>query len=256
MNKRLFTFGCSFTSWKWPTWNDYIGLNFDEYYSLGCGGADNKNILYRLLQADRKYKFTSNDCVMVMFTSFNRMSYVSEKDFWIHNIGDLVDHNVKAHPMGKNYNFATAVYDSCIAIQSIESILKSKNVKYELLQSMKHDFYNDDFEMSGDVKEDLNYCLDLFKYPVMENWVYENYDFDKEKIIWQDEGSRDGNPTMKHHFDFVEEFFPQYITDKVIQYYDIQQENFSDENTEQQEEIYRDIQKEFFENEKIKINTE
>ena len=193
---------------------------------------------------------------MVMFTSFNRMSYVSEKDFWIHNIGDLVDHNVKAHPMGKNYNFATAVYDSCIAIQSIESILKSKNVKYELLQSMKHDFYNDDFEMSGDVKEDLNYCLDLFKYPVMENWVYENYDFDKEKIIWQDEGSRDGHPTMKHHFDFVEEFFPQYITDKVIQYYDIQQENFSDENTEQQEEIYRDIQKEFFENEKIKINTE
>ena len=121
---------------------------------------------------------------------------------------------------------------------------------------MKHDFYNDDFEMSGDVKEDLNYCLDLFKYPVMENWVYENYDFDKEKIIWQDEGSRDGHPTMKHHFDFVEEFFPQYITDKVIEYYDIQQENFSDENTEQLEEIYRDIQKEFFENEKIKINTE
>ena len=204
MNKRLFTFGCSFTSWKWPTWNDYIGLNFDEYYSLGCGGADNKNILYRLLQADRKYKFTSNDCVMVMFTSFNRMSYVSEKDFWIHNIGDLVDHNVKAHPMGKNYNFATAVYDSCIAIQSIESILKSKNVKYELLQSMKHDFYNDDFKMSGDVKEDLDYCLGLFKYPVMENWCYENYDFMKEKVIWKDEGNQDGHPTMKHHFDVVE----------------------------------------------------
>ena len=255
MNKRLFTFGCSFTSWKWPTWNDYIGLNFDEYYSLGCGGADNKNILYRLLQADRKYKFTSNDCVMVMFTSFNRLSYV-DKHHHIHNIGDIVDHNVKAHPIGKNYNFATAVYDSCIAIQSIESILKSKNIKYKFLQSMKHDFYNDDFKMSGDVKEDLDYCLDLFKYPVMENWVYENYDFDKEKIIWQDEGSRDGHPTMKHHFDFVEEFFPQYITDKVIEYYDIQQENFSDENTEQQEEIYKDIQKEFFENEKIKINTE
>ena len=256
MNKRLFTFGCSFTSWKWPTWNDYIGLNFDEYYSLGCGGADNKNILYRLLQADKKYKFTSDDTIMIMFTSFNRMAYVGEKDFWIHNIGDLVDHNVKAHPIGKNYNFATAVYDSCIAIQSIESILKSKNIKYKFLQSMKHDFYNDDFKMSGDVKEDLDYCLGLFKYPVMENWCYENYDFMKEKVIWKDEGNQDGHPTMKHHFDFVEEFFPQYITDKVIEYYDIQQENFSDENTEQQEEIYKDIQKEFFENENIKINTE
>ena len=132
MNKRFFSFGCSFTSWHWPTWNDYIGLNFDEYYSYGCGGADNKNILYRLLRADKKHKFTSNDCVMVMFTSFNRLSYV-DKHHHIHNIGDIVDHNIKAHPIGKNYNFATAVYDSCIAIQSIESILKSKNVKYEFL---------------------------------------------------------------------------------------------------------------------------
>ena len=255
MSKRLFTFGCSFTRWKWPTWNDYIGLNFDEYYSLGCGGADNKNILYRLLQADKKYKFTSDDCVMVMFTSFNRLSYV-DKDFHIHNIGDLIHHNIKAHPIGKNYNFATAVYDSCIAIQSIESILKSKNVKYEFLQSMKHDFYNDDFEMSGEVREDLDYCLGLFKYPVIENWCYENYDFMKEKVIWKDEGIQDGHPPMKHHFDYVKEFFPQYITDKVIEYYDIQQENFSDENTEQQEKTYRDIQKEFFANEKIKINTE
>ena len=256
MSKRLFTFGCSFTRWKWPTWNDYIGLNFDEYYSLGCGGADNKNILYRLLQADKKYKFTSDDCVMVMFTSFNRMSYVGKNDFWIHNIGDLIDHNIKAHPIGKNYNFATAVYDSCIAIQSIESILKSKNVKYEFLQSMKHDFYNDDFEARGEIKKSLDYCLDLFKYPVIENWCYENYDFMKEKVIWKDEGIQDGHPPMKHHFDYVKEFFPQYITDKVIEYYDIQQENFSDENTEQQEKTYRDIQKEFFANEKIKINTE
>jgi len=256
MNKRFFSFGCSFTSWKWPTWNDYIGLNFDEYYSLGCGGADNKNILYRLLQADKKYKFTSDDTVMVMFSSFNRMSYIDKRNPYIQNIGDIVDHNIKAHPIGKEYNFPTAVYDSCIAIQSIESILKSKNVKYEFLQSMKHNFYNDDFEARGEIKKPLDYCLDLFKYPVMENWGYENYDFNKEKVIWQDEGSQDGHPTMKHHFDFVKEFFPQYITDKVIEYYDIQQENFSDENTEQQEEIYRDIQKEFFENEKIKTNTE
>ena len=254
MNKRLFTFGCSFTSWHWPTWNDYIGLNFDEYYSYGCGGADNKNILYRLLRADKKHKFTSNDCVMVMFTSFNRLSYV-DKHHHIHNIGDIVDHNVKAHPIGKNYNFQTAVYDSYIAIQSIKSILDSKNVKYEFLQSMKHNFYHDNFEARGEIKKPLDYCLGLFKYPVMENWCYENYDFSKEKVVWQDEGSQDGHPTMKHHFDFVKEFFPQYITDKVIEYYDINQENFSDENTEQQEKIYKDTLKKFFKNEKIKINT-
>ena len=253
MNKRFFSFGCSFTKWYWPTWNDYIGLNFDEYHSYGRGGADNKNILYRLLQADREYKFTSDDTVMVMFTSFNRMSYV-DKDFHIHNIGDIVNDNLKLHPLGKNYNFPTAVYDSCIAIQSVESILKSKNVKYEFLQSMKHNFYNDDFEMGGDVREDLDYCLDLFKYPIMENWVYENYDFLKERVVWKDINTHDGHPTMKHHFDFVKEFFPQYITDKVIEYYDNQQESFTDESLQKQEKIFLQLKGEFFKNEKIKIN--
>jgi len=252
MNKRLFTFGCSFTKWSWPTWNDYIGLSFDEYYNFACGGADNKNILYRLLQADKNYKFTSDDCVMVMFSSFNRMSYV-DKHHYIKNIGDIIDHNIKAHPMGKTYNFETAVYDSCIAIQSIESILKSKNVKYEFLQSMKHNFYHEDFKARADIKKNLDYCLDLFKYPVMENWVYENCDFDKEKITWQDNGNRDGHPPMKHHFDYVKEFFPQYITDKVIEYYNIQQEKFSDESGMKQEKIYRVLKKEFFKNEKIII---
>ena len=255
MNKRFFSFGCSFTRWCWPTWNDYIGLNFDEYHSCGMAGSDNKHILYTLLEVDKKYKLTKDDTIMIMFSSFNRMSYV-DKDFSIHNIGDLVDDNLKLHPIGKEYNFPTAIYDSCIAIQSIKSILESKNIKYTFLQSMKHNFYYDDFEAEGKVKENLDYCLDLFKYPIMENWCYENYDFPKEKIIWKDNHAQDGHPTMKHHFDFVKEFFPQYITDKVIKYHDIQQENFSDENTEQQEKIYRNIRKEFFENEKIKINTE
>tara|TARA_R100000664_G_C2742081_1_gene130368 strand:- start:1030 stop:1578 length:549 start_codon:yes stop_codon:yes gene_type:complete len=182
------------------------------------------------------------------------MSYVSEKDFLIHNIGDLVDHNVKAHPIGKNYNFATAVYDSCNVIQSIESILKSKNIKYELLQSMKHNFYHDDFKMDGELKHHLDYCLGLFKYPVVENWVYENYDFDKEKITWQDSGMKDNHPTIKHHFDFVKEFFPQYITDKAIEYYNIQQENFTNESPQKQEKIFWKLREEFFKNEKIKIN--
>jgi len=253
MNKRLFTFGCSFTSWYWPTWNDYIGLSFDEYYNFACGGADNKNILYRFLQADKKYKFTSEDCVMVMFTTFNRMSYVDNNCNNIVNLGDIIDENVKLHLMGKTYNFATAVYDSCIAIQSIKSILDSKNVKYEFLQSMKHNFGHGNFKTRGDVKQELDYCLNLFKYPVMENWCYENYDFGKENITWQDNGSRDGHPPMKHHFDYVKEFFPQYITDKVIEYYNINQKKFTDESNMKQEKGYRVLKKEFFKNEKIII---
>ena len=250
MNKRFFSFGCSFTRWCWPTWSDYIGLNFDEYYNYGCGGADNKNILYRLLQADKKYKFTSDDTIMIMFTSFNRLSYV-DKDFTIHNIGDLVDDNLKLHPIGKNYNFETAIYDNYIAIQSAKSILESKNIKYELLQSMKHDFYHDNFEAGEDIKKNLDDCLDLFKYPVMENWCYENYDFMKEKVIWKDNHAQDGHPTMKHHLDFVKEFFPQYITDKTNQYYDKHLNIFTDKSQDIQGKNYEILNEKYFEENNI-----
>jgi hypothetical protein len=252
MNKRFFSFGCSFTSLWWPTWNDYIGLNFDEYHTRGCGGADNKNILYRLLEVDKKYKFTSDDTIMVMFTSFNRMSYIDDK-FHIRNIGDIVNHNLKNHPMGMTYNFETAVYDNCIAIQSIKSILDSKNIKYEFLQSMEWNFYKENFEMGGEVKDHLEYCLDLFKYPVMENWCYENYDFDKEKVTFQDTGHEDGHPLPHHHLDFVKTFFPHFINDKVIQFHEQQQEVMTDESLHLQATRYKELQKEFFKNEKITI---
>ena len=238
MSKRFFSFGCSFTSLWWPTWNDYIGLNFDEYYNYGSGGADNKNILYKFIMADRRHKFTSDDYIIIMFTSFNRFSYVGKDNFYIHNIGDLVDHNLKVHPIGKNYNFATAIYDSCIMIQSLKTILDAKNIKYEFLQSMKHDFYNDNFKMEGDVDPLYKDTLKLFKYPVMETWCYENYEFTKERVTWQDTKHQDGHPLPQHHLDFVKTFFPHFINEKVEQYYKEQQEFFTNESPNVQSTRY------------------
>ena len=32
-NTRLFTFGCSFTQYMWPTWADILSKNFNFYES-------------------------------------------------------------------------------------------------------------------------------------------------------------------------------------------------------------------------------
>ena len=35
IKKRFFAFGCSYTHWNLnPTWADFIGINFEEYYNL------------------------------------------------------------------------------------------------------------------------------------------------------------------------------------------------------------------------------
>ena len=250
MNKRFFSFGCSFTKWCWPTWNDYIGINFDAYINKGSSGADNKNILYNLLQVDKEYKLNENDFVIVMFSSFNRMSYVNDT-YYIKNIGDIIDHNIKEHPMGKTYNFETAIYDNCIAIQSFKSILESKNIKYIFLQSTEHDFNVSDYQLGkkkvkGDILDIYQDTLDLFKYPPIETWCYDNYDFEREKVFWIDKNRIDGHPTMKHHLDFVKEFFPQYITDKSNDLYNVHKKIFTNESQDIQGDNYEILNKKYF----------
>lgn len=72
--KRLFTFGCSCTKYKWPTWAEIIKeeINDVEFYNFGKIGLGNVFIANRIVEANKRFKFTDTDLVMVMWTSFTR----------------------------------------------------------------------------------------------------------------------------------------------------------------------------------------
>lgn len=74
--KRIFTFGCSFTSWAYPTWADILIKEFAENglegYNYGQGGAGNLYILTKLMEANSVYKFTEEDLVIIEWTSMAR----------------------------------------------------------------------------------------------------------------------------------------------------------------------------------------
>lgn len=81
--KRAFFFGCSFTSYGWPTWADAMGHTLHaqgyEYYNFGLPGAGNDLIFKTMMRAQHEYNITSDDLVMVMWTSWNR------EDRYLHN---------------------------------------------------------------------------------------------------------------------------------------------------------------------------
>ena len=72
MHGRLFTFGCSFTRYKWPTWADALAPQFDQYYNFGKGGGGNSFILWSLAECDARHAISSNDTVIIMWTSRDR----------------------------------------------------------------------------------------------------------------------------------------------------------------------------------------
>lgn len=77
--KRFFAFGCSYTSYIWPTWADLIKKEMPqaEFFNLGKTGAGNLCISSRVAEANNRFKFTNTDLVMVMFSSYTR------EDRWV-----------------------------------------------------------------------------------------------------------------------------------------------------------------------------
>ena len=79
--KRFFSFGCSFTSYMWPTWADLISKEIPdaEFFNFGKSGAGNLLISARIAEANTRFKFTETDLVMVMYTTYCR------EDRWVDN---------------------------------------------------------------------------------------------------------------------------------------------------------------------------
>ena len=82
---RLFTFGCSFTSWAWPTWADMIGsTHFDQHIQCGKHGAGQQYIAQTFLQAYVTQNINSNDTVIIMWTSCFRNDVFKDNEWITH----------------------------------------------------------------------------------------------------------------------------------------------------------------------------
>ena len=85
---RLYTFGCSFTSWRWPTWADILGQEFDYYENWGKPGAGNHYIFNSLNECITNNTLGPGDTVVIMWTNVMREDrYV--KNNWLVSAGSL-----------------------------------------------------------------------------------------------------------------------------------------------------------------------
>lgn len=75
--KRLFTFGCSFTLYNWPTWADLYGLEFGSlHYNWGYPGLGNRALLERIAECHARMNITKEDTVIIQWSSVIRHDYL------------------------------------------------------------------------------------------------------------------------------------------------------------------------------------
>jgi len=72
--KRLFTFGCSFTGYMWPTWADILHKEMPnaKFYNFGKSGGGQLFILSMLVEANQRYNFNKDDLIVVQWSTFFR----------------------------------------------------------------------------------------------------------------------------------------------------------------------------------------
>jgi hypothetical protein len=79
--KRLFTFGCSFTGYMWPTWADILHKDMPNavHYNFGKSGAGQLFILSMLTEVSQRYKFDKDDLIVIQWSTFFREDRYLEK---------------------------------------------------------------------------------------------------------------------------------------------------------------------------------
>jgi hypothetical protein len=72
---RLLTFGCSYTHYVWPTWSDFLSLNFQDYENWAIPGLGNQAIFERLIECHAKNPITKDDTVVVQWSGHMRFDF-------------------------------------------------------------------------------------------------------------------------------------------------------------------------------------
>lgn len=130
--KRLFTFGCSFTGFYWPTWADILGKEFDYYENWGTLGAGNQFIFNSLIECKTRHKFTNNDHVMIMWTNVAREDHYIGKE-WVNPGNFLTQSFYNKEYVSKVFCERGFLLRDLALITAAIDLLKSWDVNFTLM---------------------------------------------------------------------------------------------------------------------------
>jgi len=188
--RRLFTFGCSFTNYRWSTWADCLAPEFDHFENWGQSGAGNEFIFNSVMEADQRCKFNADDTVIVCWTTPSREDrYINGR--W-HTLGNMFTCSIYNKDYLVNHVDSHGLLIKSLAyIKAVKTLLEIRNTQWKFL--------------SMDVLDSLNI------YQNVVGSILPSYQTVLFPSGWPD---RDGDPhpSPEEHLAYLDAVLPGWVT--------------------------------------------
>lgn len=122
---RLFAFGCSFTKYKWPTWADILGQEFEYYENWGKPGGGNQYIFNSLNECIVRHSLQPGDTVIIMWTNVWREDRYINRD-WVVS-GNIITNALHIEMYNENF-VKTYIDERGVTIRDFAFINSAKHV--------------------------------------------------------------------------------------------------------------------------------
>jgi len=218
--RRIFTFGCSFTRYRWGTWANIIGAEFPnaEFYNIGKRSAGNQYIHNLVMQTDAVYDFTTNDLVMIQWSNPHREDRFVEEWMCTGNI-----YTQTVYPKDFEYDFFSkygAYIRDFAFVHGAHSLLNKKTqfhmipmLDFTIPSSWMHEgkSMGDWIPLDEKVKalatvykQSLNTLMPSI-YKVLWNNDLENKFFNDSRLVGLN--FKDGHPSPWEHYNYLTTVF-------------------------------------------------
>jgi hypothetical protein len=188
--RRLFTFGCSFTNYRWSTWADCLAPEFDHFENWGQSGAGNEFIFNSVMEADQRCKFNADDTVIVCWTTPSREDrYINGR--W-HTLGNMFTCSIYNKDYLVNHVDSYGLLIKSLAyIKAVKTLLEIRNMQWKFL--------------SMDVLDSLNIYQDVV------GSILPSY---QTVLFPGDWPNRDGDPhpSPEEHLAYLDAVLPGWVT--------------------------------------------
>ncbi len=223
--KRFFSFGCSFTHYKWPTWADIIAQEFtpETAFNYGLCGAGNYIMAQSVMDADAFHKLGPGGLCMVMFTNFQREDrYCKAKGGWLYP-GNIYSQGIYSKEWMEYFDEDHALLRDMMVVKLLKNFFENKGVDFHFMCMVPFGSTQDGPDLlTPDQKEIIKHYkeeMDLVKPSIWEVCFNYNWHSVQPRSVTYTGGEHnhhikgkgwyeDNHAHPKEHLEYIQKLWP------------------------------------------------